>query len=170
MALTYKAIAAINVGVSGVSTLDFSSIPNTYDDLILHLSVRSTGNYSTGAVAMGWSFNGTTSNRTGRRLYAAGGSFSGDTAVVLGIIPGVAAGTQNSYAMNTIYIPDYASSKTKVFMVDAFASGEGGSAYEFDYIGGHWNDTTAINRVTVTCGVDSFIQHSTATLLGIKKS
>jgi hypothetical protein len=35
MANTYEAIATVEVGSGGASTIDFTSIPSTYTDLVL---------------------------------------------------------------------------------------------------------------------------------------
>jgi hypothetical protein len=169
MALTYKVITAINLS-SNTSTIDIPNIPSTYDDLVLYLSIRGSGSYGTGAYGTQWSFNGSTSNRSAQRFYGAG-SVGGDTSTAIhGIIPGQNASTQSGWGMSKMYIPDYTSSRTKITMIDSFAPGNA-SNYEFDFIAGHWNDTTAINRITITPnGGDSFVQHTTATLIGIKKS
>ena len=170
MALTYKVIATANATSGSIATIDIPNIPATYDDLVLYLSIRGTGSYGTGAYGTAWSFNGTTANRSSVRFYGAG-AVGGDTSTAIhGIIPGTNAATNSGWGMSRTYIPDYTSSKKKVLMLDSFAPGNS-TNYEFDYIGGHWNDTTAISRITITPnGGDNFAQYTTATLIGVTKS
>lgn len=170
MALTYNVLATVNASSGNISSIDIPSIPATYDDLVLYLSIRGTGNYTTGAYGTQWSFNGSTTGRSSVRFYAATTVGSDTSTAIHGIIPGTSSTTQSGWGMSKTYIPNYASSNKKILMLDSFAPG-GPSAYEIDYIGGHWNDTTAINRITISLnGGDNFAQYTTATLIGIKKS
>ena len=82
MANTFELIASSTVGAGGASSIDFTSIPATFTDLVVKLSGRST--YSGGGVAdyavIG--FNGVTTNQTMKYLYGTGsaaGSFSDTT-------------------------------------------------------------------------------------------
>lgn len=169
MPLTHKVISTVNATSGSISTIDIQSIPATYDDLILYVSARSTGNYGTGTMAMNWSFNGTTSNRSGQRFYASVSIGSDAPAGIHGIVPGVASTTQGGFGMSKMYIADYASSNRKVSIIESFAPG-GSGHYEMDYMGGSWDNSTAINRITLTMSSDSFTQYTTATLVGVKKS
>jgi hypothetical protein len=40
MALTYTAIKTVTVGSGGAANIDFTSIPQTYTDLVLKVSAR----------------------------------------------------------------------------------------------------------------------------------
>ena len=46
MANTYELIASSTVGAGGASSIDFNSIPNTYTDLLVKLSGRSSTGYN----------------------------------------------------------------------------------------------------------------------------
>ena len=42
MPVTYKPIATVTVGAGGAASIDFTSIPGTYTDLLVLISARST--------------------------------------------------------------------------------------------------------------------------------
>jgi len=60
MANTYQLISSTTVGAGGASSILFSSIPATYTDLILDLSVR-TSNAASQAI-LDIKFNGSSAN------------------------------------------------------------------------------------------------------------
>lgn len=170
MPLTYKVIQNVEVGSGGTSQLTFNSIPSTYDDLVVIVSSRSTGNFNTGAVALGWQFNNTTANRSGYRWFTASGSPGGhDTATVVGIITG-SQSPANAFSAFKMYIPDYKDTgRNKVFIADSVAPGTS-TLFEIDRQCGFWNQQDAINRIDFTASGNTFAQYTTATLIGIKKS
>ena len=47
MATTYTLISSVTVGSGGAASIEFTSIPSTYTDLVLKLSARSSRNVST---------------------------------------------------------------------------------------------------------------------------
>jgi hypothetical protein len=59
MATTYKLISSVTVGSGGATTMTFSSIPQTYTDLLLKISSRNT---TGGADNHRVTFNGNTTN------------------------------------------------------------------------------------------------------------
>ena len=77
MAITYKKIASVTVGSGGAATIDFTSIPADYDDLILLASISS----NRGAVGDNArvTFNGSTTGYSTRRIYGDGASAVSDT-------------------------------------------------------------------------------------------
>jgi hypothetical protein len=172
MALTYKAIDTVTVGSGGISAITFQNIPSTYDDLAVYVSVRSDRSDNTGATAFFWKFNNTTSNRTSHRWYSVGGNAKGSDSAggVAGIIPGSLTAT-GAFGLMRMYIPDYANtSRGKGLIVDSFAPGDSAN-YEDDAQAGYWDDTSAINRIDFYMNATgNIVQHSTATLIGIKKS
>ena len=69
MATTYTLISSVTVGATAVASVEFTSIPATYTDLVVFLSSRSdTLRSSDGAYAM-ISFNGNTSNLSSKYFY-----------------------------------------------------------------------------------------------------
>jgi len=72
MANTYTLIASSTVGSGGASSIDFTSIPSTYTDLVVKLSARGDGAafYQNCKIE----FNGVTSSYTYRTLLAVAGT------------------------------------------------------------------------------------------------
>ena len=169
MANTYEAIATVEVGSGGAADIEFTSIPSTYTDLCLEVSLRGDQASNTNAYLI--SFNGSSTTFTTRRLYGNGTSAASDSASAgdYGIANG-ASTTASTFNNAAIYIPNYAGSTNKSFSVDEVV--ENNATTGFDVMtAGLWATTSAINRVTLTAnGATNFVQYSTATLYGIKNS
>ena len=169
MATTYTLIASSTVGSGGAANIEFTSIPATYTDLLLSLSIRTN---RAGAVGSYFylSFNGSTSNFSARFLGGDGSSASSGTQARLGGIEANASATSSTFANNQIYIPNYTSSNYKSYSTDGVV--ENNATEGFDYlIAGLWSDTSAITSITITPETSgSYVQYSTAYLYGIKNS
>ena len=83
MATTYKAIATVTVGSGGAANIEFTSIPATYTDLVIHLSGRTTRNDTADDIGIELNnvtptgFPDSSGNYTNRRLLGYSGSTSG---------------------------------------------------------------------------------------------
>jgi hypothetical protein len=167
MAVTFKAIATTTVGSGGASSIDFSSIPATYTDLVIKLSLRQSSiNIAYGLVY----FNNSSANFTFRSIEGSGStavSASGSTGPYG--IPTPSSYTANSFSNIEIYIPNYAGGNNKSYSVDAVIETNAATAYS-DLIAGLWSQTTAINRLTFYPVAGTFDQYSSITLYGIKNS
>ena len=62
--MTYTLISTVTVGAGGAASIDFNSIPGTYTDLLLVVSVRSTRPAATND-GLFMSINGSGSSTTG---------------------------------------------------------------------------------------------------------
>ena len=167
MANTYTLISSVTVGSGGASSIDFTSIPSTYTDLLVKVSTRydnANVNYAT------LSFNGSSANFTYRSLEGSGsaaGSYNGTTGP-FGVTT-ISTYTANTFSNIEVYIPNYAGSTNKSYSSDAVSENNATTAYA-DLIAGLWTQTTAINRVTLNATTGNFVQYSTAYLYGIKNS
>jgi hypothetical protein len=168
MANTYKLIASSTVGSGGASTIDFTSIPQTYTDLLISSSIR-TNRSAVGSYFF-LSFNGNTSNFSSRFLTGDGSNVTSGSQARLGGVETNANATASAFANNQIYIPNYTSSNYKSYSADSVV--ENNAATGFGYlITGLWSDTSAITSITITPEAGgTYIQHSTAYLYGIKNS
>lgn len=173
MALTYVAIATVTVGSGGASSISFSSIPNTYTDLALKMSLRSNRtDYATDNVRM--TFNSNTTGYTTRRLEGSGSAaFSDVNASTTSFLLGYADGdtmTADTFASMDIYIPNYAGSNNKSLSVDGVT--ENNATFAMMALGaGLWENTAAITSLSIFPQVGTlWKQHTTATLYGIKNS
>jgi hypothetical protein len=169
MANTFEIIGSVIVGSGGSSTIEFTSIPATYTDICLVVSLRSTsGNvqgYCTAA------FNGSTANFSIRGLggtgSGSGGSWTTPSNFVGEVIgDGATASTFSNLAM---YIPNYAGANNKSFSVDAVAENNATFA-QVNFTAGLWSQTAAITSIALSPDTGTFKQYSTAYLYGIKNS
>lgn len=168
MAVTYKLIETVTVGAGGSASITFSSIPQTYTDLVLVSSLRSTS--ASNDLAMTLAFNGSTSNFTSRYLYGnvpAGTAVSGSNAFYHGNMNG-AGSTASVFTSTSLYIPNYTGSTNKSYSVDNTMENNSTTSYPF-LVAGLWSVTSAITSVTIT-NASNFAQYSSASLYGIKNS
>ena len=172
MANTYTLIASSTVGSGGAATIDFTSIPATYTDLLILCSFRNDRAATEDAVKM--SLNGSTSNFSTRSLSGSGSAAASDTNLVtaFGGMSVSATATASTFSNNIVYIPNYTSSTAKSYLADAVCETNGTTAFMY-YIAGLWNPSTqaAITSISFTPNLaTNFVQHSTAYLYGIKNS
>lgn len=163
MPTTYEAIATVTVGSGGAASIAFSSIPSTYTDLAVKLSVRGAGTYN---VLM--SINSSSSSFS-YRLLEGDGSTAASYNNTTGRIGNTVTTTASTFSSIDLYIPNYAGSVNKSYSVDAVSEANATTAYT-DLTAGLWSNTSAITALSFAMGTGDFAQHSTATLYGIKNS
>ena len=168
MANTYVKIASVSLSTAAAS-IDFTSIPGTYTDLLIKASLRSAAASVNPGLKI--KFNTSALNFTGRTVYgdgSAAGSYS-DTAGEIGVLAGNSA-TANTFGNCEIYIPNYAGSTNKSFSVDSVNENNATSASQYLYAN-LWSQTAAITAISLySGGAVNLMQYSTATLYGIINS
>lgn len=164
---TMTLIASSTVGAGGASSIDFTSIPSTYTDLVLKISGRL--NYAATAVGIQFSFNGQAAGTsiTGKTIQGSGSSVASYSAWQPNIDG--ASATSNTFASVEIYIPNYLSSNNKSASSESVQEDNSSTAYA-EMHAALWSNTAAINQITITPNSGSFVQYSTAYLYGIKNS
>lgn len=168
MANTYVAIASATVGAGGASSIDIQNIPNTYNDLLLVLSLRGSTN--------AWNshrlyFNNTNSNLSYVYLLGDGtnASASSGSGGYIGTIGGTNT-TASTFSNTCVYIPNYVSSYNKSYAVENIAENNATTAYQA-VVAGMWTSSAVINRITVVSdGAANWAQYSSATLYGISNT
>lgn len=169
MANTYTLIASVTVGSGGAASIDFTSIPSTYTDLLLVSSVRTTRAAYHESLTM--SFNGLTTNRTNRRIYGdgTGAASTNDTTMYGGQAAGATA-TASIFGSATTYIPNYAGSANKSSSNDGVSENNATNALAM-LNANLWSSSAAITQITLTPENGGTItQYSTAYLYGINNS
>lgn len=165
MANTYNAIATVTVGSGGAANIEFVSIPQTYTDLAILVSGRGTGSGENRVIYI--YPNGSSSNMTARVLYSDGSGVG--SANFTDVYINGALSTSNTFGNLSIYIPNYTSSSNKGISADMAMENDA----TISYLMLHsllWSDTSPITSLTLeVAGADTFVQHSNATLYGIKK-
>lgn len=175
MANTFIKIETINVGAGGATVLNFSSIPNTFDDLCIKLSLRNT---ATGS-PRGWAFVRFNSDSSSiydeRMLYTTNGTSPGGATNLNGtefswnaVVGGSA--TANVFGNNQIYVPNYLSSSSKRISID-FVTENNGTEVAIGLHAGIWRSNSAITSISITgASSTTLAEYSSATLYGIKSS
>ena len=173
MATTYEKIATVTVGSGGASYIEFTSIPATYTDLSVLVSIRS--NRSLDRDDFKLTFNGSGSNYSGREVRGYDSNSTGSTTSNASYfdcarIPAANA-TANTFGSMSIYIPNYAGSTYKSFSLDSVAENNSSTSWYDDLAAGLWSDISAINTIRLApAATYALVQYSTATLYGIKNS
>ena len=175
MANTYVALAK-NVLTSTTGTVTFSSIPQTYTDLLLVVSCRSTDTSNAYDPVM-IQFNSLTSGNSYTEIigYIAGNLSTrnqyGGTKNLLGFTSS-ATTTANTFGSLESYMPNYAGASNKIVSSNA-VSENNATTSEAAYaaaIAGLLSNTDAISSITLNCYNGSFVSGSRFDLYGIKSS
>ena len=167
MANTFVKIQTVTVGVAGASTIDFTSIPQTYTDLYCCVSLRVTV-----SAANTWiKFNSSSTGYTGRQLYGTGSAVgsSSDTNANIGPLSNDSGFTASVFSNSEFYLPNYTSSNYKSYSINSVSENNASTAYQ-NLMSGLWANTAAITSISIVPASGSFVQYSTATLYGIKSS
>jgi hypothetical protein len=161
-----KLIESKTLGTAA-SSIEFTSIPDSFTDLYILLSVRSTRSditFSTVQV----SFNGLTTNRSRRSLYNVSGSVGSDTGSDIIFVADSNGATSNTFSNTSIYIPNYAGSTAKSVSIDSSTENNGTPVFQ-ELTAALWNSTAAITSVLISASGYDFVAGSTASLYGILK-
>lgn len=158
MSLQLFKIASTTVA-SPVSTIDFTSIPQTYTDLIVKVDAAGTG-----SVIL--TFNGSGTGYTFKVLRGTGAAaqglnntdYAGTTAWIL---------MANSCPSNSeVYIPNYTSANYKSVQSDGVYEVNATTAYA-TLTAGLWSNTAAINSISIGAYQTTLNANTTATLYGV---
>jgi hypothetical protein len=172
MATTFTLISTVTVGSGGAASIDFTSIPATYTDLCLKISVRTA--YVAVDNNFAIRFNSATTNYSLRGLYGTGsaaGSFarSSPDRMDIGYADGSTA-TASTFANIEVYIPNYAGANYKSASSDGVAESNA-SAVDMGMFAVLWSNTAAITDIKLIDYNSSTIsQYSSASLYGILKA
>ena len=162
MATTYTLISSVTVG-SATNTISFTSIPQTYTDLVIKASLRGSTTTTTFAVQV----NNTTVTSV-IRLYGGGsGSGASDTFNEHYINP--SDFTANVFGNTELYLPNYTGSATKSYSVDSVGENNATQAY-MNLAANSTGSTSAITSINLIRTSGNFVQYSTAYLYGISNA
>lgn len=170
MANTYTLIAS-NILGSSAASVTFSSIPNTYTDLVIKMSARSSANTDLIYLTLN-SDSGTNYSITklvGSGSAASSGRQSSQPQISLdaGIVP--SSYTTNVFSNAEIYIPSYLVSQNKP--ISYFGANENNATQAYIATQANlWSNTAAITSATITAVSANFVSGSSFFLYGIKNS
>jgi hypothetical protein len=160
-------IERIEVGSGGAASIEFTSIPDTYTDLFLVFTGRSSRvSPTTDDVVV--QLNSDATNQQTRWLWGSGSSTlsATDTQPLIGEYP-TSTYTANTFGSYQVYIPNYTSSNPKSFSAEGVGENNATAAYQL-IAAGLYNDTDAITSILIKTGSASNLeQYSSASLYGV---
>jgi hypothetical protein len=169
MATTYTLISSVTVGSGGAANREFTSIPQTYTDLVVFTSCRSNRSSTEDIIKL--EPNSATTSLSARSVNNQNGSVASSTETRIdGGIATAANSTANTFGNNYCYIPNYTSSNYKSFSIDATNENNSTDIYQL-LEAALWSNTAAITSIKLVPNVGSaFTQYSTAYLYGISNA
>jgi hypothetical protein len=176
MANTYTLISS-NVLASATTTVTFSSIPQTYTDLVLRASVRtSRSNYLDELMTQ---FNGDTATNysatvvTGNAAATATSQVSNNTSTRF-ISVDASTAMANTFSNTEIYIPNYTGTANKPISASTVVENNDANNYMVRAVANLYRGSSAITSITFQSysdpGVFTFLTGSSFYLYGIKNS
>lgn len=169
MAITYINIASTTLG-STQSVVTFSGIPSTYTDLVLRMSVASTG-----VIDGIFRFNGSSATNYSRTYLQGTGSTSSSSRSANSTNIGLQdlyrnnGSTSNTFSSSEIYISSYTLSQNKQISA-VLADESNNTTADMTLIAGLFRDTTAISSFSISPNSGNFSAGSSFYLYGIKNS
>ena len=172
---TYTQIGTAQVvGSGGAASIDFTSIPATFTDLVIKLSGRSTETTANESSELRLQFNADTgSNYSRRMLYGDGGAVGSSSATTTGMRVGFVdtnGNTSSTFSNTELYIPNYAGSSQKSVSADSVVEGNVAQYMYATLIAGLWTGTSAITSIKLYIPSYNFVQYSTAYLYGVSNA
>ena len=169
-----EAIQTVTVGSGGASSIGFTNIPQTYDDLLIVLSSRFNAAVNGSSQALFMKINTVLTNRTWRRLEAFDGNnrnTDNNNTGLVGLIQGNST-TTNAFSNIQVYFPNYKGSTNKSFSVDGVTVNNASTGSDIFLVAGLWSQTSAITEIELYNGstTDTLRQYSSATLYGITRA
>lgn len=169
MANTYQLIQAATVGSGGVANIEFTSIPQTYTDLVLKLSLRASISSVDGARV---TFNNSTSGYSYQLIYGnSSGAFSYyGSAAYMGVDYSNGSSTAaNIFSNGRLYISNYTGSNHKLVSTDNVTEDNSSTGYVIPttFL---WSNTSAITSIKIQQSSGTIVQYSTAYLYGISNA
>lgn len=165
--MSISLISTVTVGAGGAASIDFTSIPGTYTDLMLVYSLRGAGGGGTDWQDCKVQFNGVTTGYSNRGLYGTGSAAGSNTETTITLRAGGPSNTANTFGNGSLYIPNYAGSTQKSVSIDNVGENNGTVAVQF-LTAGLSTSTSAISSLSIIPLSGTIVQYSTTSLYGIK--
>jgi hypothetical protein len=170
----FESIASITVGSGGASTIEFTSIPQTYQHLQIRGVIAQTGSNASG----GWDYviarfnsdNG--NNYTNHYLIGSGSSanasgYTGQSGA--SVAAATLTGGISIFPAFMTDILDYGTSTKNVTVRSFYGAETNTSTSEVGLSSSLWINTAAVTSVTLSgFGSLTFAQHTTVALYGVK--
>ena len=169
---TFELIASSTVGATAVSSIEFTSIPQTYTDLVIKVSARDDNSPSQNGSYYIIYFNNSSSSYSARFLRGNGSTVISSTFAQYAGNATTTALTASTFNNDEIYIPNYTGSNNKSYSSDSVVETNATGAFA-TLIAGLWSNTAAITSIKLeaaNAGSNKFVQYSTFYLYGVKNA
>jgi hypothetical protein len=172
MPTTYTLIASTVLSSPGSVT--FSSIPQTYTDLVLQISSRTSRTNAVDVICVRPNSNSSTVYsytylEASSGFPGSGNAGTGGTTEFRSGPTDGASATANTFGSSEIYIPNYTGSNKKAVSSTSFMENNSSTAY-LQAVANLTQDTSAINSLLIFGLNNSFVAGSSFYLYGIKNS
>ena len=169
---TMVLLEKIVVPSAGASSITFTSIPQSYTDLVVKLSTRTNQGSGPDYVYLQFNGNTSTSNYQGIFLRGNGSTVASSSNTAEGkiraAITTTSGETASTFSNCEIYIPNYTSSNNKSTSSD-WVPENNATATFMGITAGLWTQTSAITSINLALSSGSFVQYSTFYLYGVAK-
>lgn len=170
MPITYDSIATTTITGSSTSSVTFSSIPQTYTDLVVVIQAR--GTFSQNGIDVTFIFNGDNASGNYSATWMNGNgstATSGRNSAGIGYFSWIPAGndTAGIFSANMHHIMNYSNTTTFKTIINRNSNPTNGAGSSM----GLWRSTAAINSIQLQMSNGSqgfYAVGSTLTLYGIK--
>jgi len=154
---------------SATASIEFTSIPQTFTDLLAWISLRDTATGNAFYTTI--SINGSTASFNGNQLIGNSSVAAWGTQLRIAGIHSGNSTTANTFSSSSLYIPNYTGSTNKSYLGESVSennSASSDSAYQILNVGVRAN-TDAITSLTFGTNGTSLAIGSTISLYGILK-
>lgn len=170
MANTYQLIQSTVLG-SDQPTVDFSNIPNIYDDLLLYVGLRSTKTVVGTTAFVRFNNDSGSTQYEYKQIYGysggAGGYQNAGYSAMFSQCGG-ASSASNTYNAGWYYIPQYRGSYYKSMIGNCGYPNQTGNDWQNDVWAFTWKSTAVINSLNFSMDGGNMASGSVLSLYGIK--
>ena len=158
------------------ANITFNSIPSTWTDLVIKLSLRSDGSAIYSFDDLGLRINGDSGNnyiaRVLRTREGSVSSFGGSASNHILIFGATASGaTSSTFSSGDIHIPNYTAATAKSISHEGYTENNSSSMVQGGLVAGTWSGTAAVNSLSIfSVNGWNFVAGSSATLYGINRT
>lgn len=163
-------IATYNVGAGGTTYFNWHTIPQNYTDLMLLISIRSSGNIGNRPIGVYFNFTGypgPTNHQYGTGTGTGTSVTSLSAFMAFGAVNDTAH-TSGIFSSHKIYIPNYTSTTFKQVMFESVAENNGAASTQ-QFGTNLWKQNYPVTSMQFDLSGDTMLQHSSFTLYGISR-
>lgn len=158
---TLTKLASVTLG-AGQTTISFTSIPQTYTDLVVKFSINSASNNQyirfNGSSAAEYQIQTLRGNGSAADNYFTGTNQTEFYFMASGI-------ATDTFGSGEIYITNYTAATQKSLFINAVGEANTATVYS-NQIAGSWTNNSAITQIDIVCAA-GLAQYSSATLYGV---